>query len=84
MNKFFPFKEDPFSDGCKIILTEFQPLEVNTDQKLHFIYAAKTYEPMHNKTYNKTCVPQQRLRSAIAYWVDVQADLSLCWLHVLL
>ena len=70
-----------------------------------------TYEPAHDKTYNKTCATSEdsdqpthprrlikvfvdrmcllRLpgfskedeREPLPYWVAVQADLSLCWLH---
>ena len=71
----------------------------------------KKNEPVHNKTYNKTCAtseesdqpahlcslirvfadgmsllqplgyPKRNKKEPLPYWVDVQADLSLCWSH---
>ena len=80
----------------------------NTSNKLKLYYLNR-YEPVHDKTYNKTyttsknsdqprhpcslirvfadCMcflqplpyPKRDTREALPYWVDVQADLSLCW-----
>ena len=48
------------------------------------------YEPAHDKPYNKTCVTRKdsdqpvHPPSMAMVLTDAQADLSLCWSHVLL
>ena len=58
-----------------------------TKPSIRLVQSAKTDQPAYQKGADHMCLLQppdfskRNKREPMAYWVDLQADLRLCWLH---